>query len=86
MPANAEELRDPFVFGPRAGTAAQTEPTLVGVLWDAARPLAIIGEETVGIGDAIAEWRVVDIKPDSITLERGDRRETLYPGDPLPTE
>ena len=83
----AEELRDPFVFGPRTGEAtAQTGPTLVGVLWDATHPLAIIGDETVKVGDPIAEWRVVEIKADSVTIERGERRVVLHPGDGLPRD
>ena len=83
--AYAEEPRDPFVFGPRTGEAtAQAGPTLIGILWDAAHPLAIIGDETVKVGDPIAEWRVVEIKSDGVTIERGDRREVLYPGDSLP--
>ncbi len=85
--AQAEELRDPFVFGSRTDEAATSAgPTLIGILWDVAHPLAMIGEETVGVGNTIGAWRVVDIKPDEITLQRGDRREILHPGDGLPRD
>ena len=51
---HAEDLRDPFMFGPRTEVAAQTGPSLIGVIWDATQPLAIVGEQTVALGDRVA--------------------------------
>lgn len=86
--AGAEELRDPFVFGPRRETVEPSEASvvLVGILWDAHRPVAVIGEELVGIGQEVAGWRMVEIRPDHVVIERGSRRETLALGEPLPPE
>ena len=90
VPADREEdWRDPFVFGPRARTQAAVRvvgPTLLGIVWDATHPLAIVGEESVGIGDVVAGWRVVGIQQDGITVEREGRRERVSPGSSLPAE
>jgi len=77
-------LRDPFTFGPREGTAAGPEMVLMGVLWDAAHPLAMLGDETVGIGDHVADWQVVEIRQDGIVVQRGDRREVVSIGKSIP--
>ncbi len=82
----AEELRDPFMFGPRAETSAQSRAVLLGILWDATHPLAIVGDQMVAIGDHLGEWRVVEIHPDQIVLERAGRRESVIIGQPLPTD
>ena len=82
----AEELRDPFMFGPRGEAAVESGPTLVGVLWDPTHPLAIVGEQTLAVGDAIAEWQVVEIQQDGIVVQRADRREFIPLGTPLPNE
>ena len=83
---SAAESRDPFMFGPRAEGAAPSGPILVGVLWDASQPLAIVGEETVGVGGRIAGWQVMQIQPDGIVIQREDRREFLTPGTPFPLD
>ena len=84
--ARAEELRDPFTFGPRTDTAlpVATGPVLMGVLWDATKPLAILGDETVGVGDVIAEWRVLEIRQNGIVVQRGERQAFVTPGSSLP--
>jgi len=85
----AGELRDPFVFGPRSNTttaAPSSSHILVGILWDATHPLAILGDQTVGVGDVISDWRVVKIEQNGIELQRGDRREFLIPGSSLPRD
>ena len=87
--ARAEELRDPFVFGPRecAGMPVQVgRLVLVGVLWDATRPLAIVGNETVDVGDLIAEWRVVEIRQNGIVVQRGEHQAFVTPGSSLPND
>ncbi len=82
--ASAEELRDPFTFAPRASDQPAPHLTLIGVLWDTAHPLAVVGETIVGIGDTVAGWRVVDITQEGITLQHAEQRLFLKPGDPLP--
>jgi len=82
----AEELRDPFTFGPRGDAGTLAAPLLVGVLWDATHPLAMVGEEAVGAGDVIAGWEVVEIQPDGVVVQRGERRALIRPGERLPTE
>ena len=81
---HAETLRDPFTFGPREGTAEGPEMVLMGVLWDAAHPLAMLGDEAVGIGDRVADWQVVEIRQDGIVIQRGDRREVVSIGKSIP--
>ena len=94
----AEELRDPFVFGPRTESAkgrqgpapretgASPGLSLVGILWDAANPLAIIGDETVKVGDFVEQWQVVQIEQNGIVVQRGERREFVSPGTRLPSD
>ena len=80
----ADDLRDPFVFGSRAEVAAQAGPALIGVIWDATQPLAIVGEQTVAIGDRVEGWLVEAIGRDSVTLQVDDRREVIKLGETLP--
>ena len=80
----AEELRDPFTFGARTSTATQSRPMLIGILWDATHPLAMIGEQTVAVGDTVESWQVIAIEQDGIQLERGDAHEFVTTGHPLP--
>lgn len=79
----AEELRDPFVFGSQ-GDAPAPGAVLIGVLWDASNPLAMVGEETVRVGDLLEGWRVVEIRQDGIMLEQGGRQEFIEPGATIP--
>ena len=80
----AEELRDPFTFGPRKNVVEQTGFVLLGVLWDATHPVAIIGEETVGVGDSVAGWQAIEIQQNGIVVQRGERKEFIAPGQNLP--
>jgi len=82
--ASAEELRDPFTFGPRTGEQRRASPILVGILWDATYPLAMIGEREVTVGESVGDWQVVEIKPDGMTLQRGDQQEIVHPGEVFP--
>ena len=84
--SGAEEPRDPFTFGPRNEAAHQASTTLIGILWDAAHPLAMVGEQPVGIGDAVAGWQIIEIHQDSITVQRDTRRATITPGQALPQD
>ena len=85
--AGAQELRDPFTFGASGSTVEHpAQPTLIGVLWDVRQPLAMIGDDTVGVGDTIAGWNVIDIQQDGVTLQRDGRSVVLIPGTPLPPD
>ena len=83
---SAAEPRDPFMFGPRAESAEPSGPVLTDILWDAAQPLAMVGEETVGVGGQVAGWKMAEIRPDGIVIQRGDRREFITPGTPFPLD
>lgn len=83
-PVQAEELRDPFAFGPRAASSEQTSPILAGVLWDPTHPLAIFGDELVEVGQIIAGWRIVEIQQDGVLVQQGERQELILPGTTLP--
>ena len=78
------EERDPFVFGHRVETLQDTGEALSGVLWDAARPMAIVGEHMVGVGSFVGSWEIIAIHEDSVIVQRGDRREQILPGAAFP--
>lgn len=88
----AEPQRDPFMFGPRPGgepvediqVPAVPGPVLIGVLWDAERPLAVLGEEPTAAGQEVAGWLIVEISPNGITIERHGQRRSLEPGERIP--
>ena len=82
---HAETLRDPFTFSPHEGAMNMSEMVLIGVLWDEAHPLAIVGDENVGIGDRVMNWQIVEIQPDRIIVQREGRRETVALGNSLPS-
>jgi len=83
----AETLRDPFVFGPREGTPGTSSAVLMGVLlWDASNPLAIVGDQMVGLGDRVGPWEIVKIEETGIVIQRGGRQETVTTGSSLPTD
>ena len=82
--ARAEELRDPFAFGPRSGSTEQANPVLGGILWDPTHPLAMFGEELVEVGQTLAGWRIVEIQRDGVVVQQGERQELILPGSSLP--
>ena len=82
--AQAEELRDPFTFGPRTSATSQSRPMLIGILWDATHPLAIVGEQTVAVGEMLESWQIIAIEPDGIRLQRGQQQQVVTTGHPLP--
>jgi hypothetical protein len=87
--AEAQELRDPFTFGTRHRVLAPRPKTtqqlvLVGIIWDPAQPLALIGEQTVAVGQTIDGWRIEAITPEHVVLQREDERVTLLAGAALP--
>ena len=79
--AGAEELRDPFTFGPRSGEGV---PVLGGILWDASHPMAMVGDREVTIGEVVVGWQVVEIRQDGIVIQRGTEQEVVQPGEVFP--
>jgi len=82
----AEELRDPFLFGPREAVAVTAQPVLNGILWDARSPLAVIEGEPVVVGQTVGGWQVIEIQPDRIVIQRDSQRQLIAPGDSFPAE
>ena len=67
--------RDPFLPG---GAAADLgELTCSGILWDPQRPLALINGLTVGVGEEVAGYRVLEITRDAVTVSDGSQTVTL---------
>jgi hypothetical protein len=62
--------RNPFVISSSGGPLRFI---LKGILWDAARPSAIINGEIVEKGGRIGPCMVLDIKPDKVLLNDGTR-------------
>ena len=75
--------RDPFLAGNRESASGLR---LSGILWDPAHPLAVIGEEALMVGQTVEGWRVVEIQPGGVVLERDSRRQLLTPGKHLPSD
>ena len=67
--------RDPFTLAPRDGVGGLV---LSGIMWDAAHPIAMIGDQAVGVGDAIGSMRVLEIRPDAVRLSDGSREYELH--------
>ncbi|MBI2166731.1 MAG: hypothetical protein HYU34_00610 [Candidatus Omnitrophica bacterium] len=77
-PARKDEFasweRNPFMpWGLQGG--ASSAVTLNGIAWDPKNPKAVINDRIVGVGDEIAGYRIVEIKPASVVLsgEEGNR-------------
>ena len=86
-----DALRDPFAFksAEAAAPLAVAKPKgarLIGVLWDAKHPMAVIDGEPVNVGQQVGGWRVMAIQPNQVIIQRGDRKETLMTGEAIPTE
>ena len=61
--------RDPFT---RGGSAAGVRGlTLSGILWDPQKPIAILNDQMVSVGDEVEEYQVLEIRPDRVLLTDG---------------
>ena len=82
--------RDPFLPLVRDGrlvgdeaTAQDTpvesfKPVLYGVLWDpGGQSIAMINDTEVKVGDMVGDYRLLEIRPDSVVLENGGERMAL---------
>ena len=61
--------RDPFT---RGGSAAGVRGlTLSGILWDPQKPIAILNDQMVSVGDELDDYQVLEIRPDRVLLSDG---------------
>lgn len=63
--------RSPFVASLTVST--KTKLTLNGIIWDKAKPKAMIGDAIVVKGDTVGANKVVDIQPDRVILNDGTK-------------
>ena len=61
--------RNPFVFS----SAVSQEFILGGILWDVNKPAAIISGEVVAKGDSVGSYVVVEVQPDRVILNDGEK-------------
>lgn len=81
------EGRKPAVEAEQSQTAAEEDKTplnlnLMGVMLSPRGEMAILAEASgknrrVKLGGGIGGWRLVELKPDRVTLQRGDERREL---------
>jgi cytoskeletal protein RodZ len=58
------------------------EPKLQGIIYDPAKPWAIVSGKTVYVGDHVGDFRVKEITKNSVTLQNADGSEkTLVMGE-----
>ncbi len=57
--------------------AAMKKLKAEAILWNRSKPLAIINGNLVGVGDLLSGIRVVAIRRDSITLEKGQIQQVI---------
>ncbi len=68
-----ELKRDPFTAAPIiSDEGLRSEISLTGILWDKAKPLAIIDGNVVKKGERVGNKTVVDIKRDRVILSDGE--------------
>lgn len=68
-----ELKRDPFTAVPIiSNESLHSEISLTGILWDKAKPLAIIDGNVVKKGERVGNKTVVDIKQDRVILSDGE--------------
>ena len=64
--------RDPFSVAPVASLRAASHGLyLNGIAWDKEKPIAIINESILGVGDRVDSYIVVEIKQDRVILNDG---------------
>lgn len=61
--------RNPFM----SSLAVSQGPILDGILWDASKPVAIINGEIAGKGDSVGPYVVVEVRPESVLLNDGEK-------------
>ena len=74
--ATLEWRRDPFTSS-GVGEEATHSLNLSGILWDPAKPLAIINGQTVQVGDQLGAYRILSINRETVTISDGTATTTL---------
>jgi hypothetical protein len=69
--------RNPFEKGSSGPKDPRAGLTLEGVMWDDAKPIAIINQEFLSVGDLTGPFKVVKIFPDKVTLQDADSQFDL---------
>ena len=62
--------RNPFTVA-ESPKAAMLE----GIMWDARNPKAIINGQVLGVGDRVGSGEIVDIQPNSVTIQTGTTKK-----------
>ena len=70
----SEITRNPFTKKPVARAQPHAELNLEGIIYDPAAPLVLIDGETKAVGDRIKDMKIIEIQPDSVLLEKGNKR------------
>ena len=74
--ATLDWRRDPFIL---SGVGEEAHGLhLSGILWDPAKPLAIIDGQTVQVGDQLGEYRITSIDRETVTISNGTATTTLH--------
>ncbi len=83
-PAPPESHRRPSATGPASrefvGQAQLEDGQLVdldGIAWSESEPFALLNGQVVGVGEWVRSYRVVEIAPDQVTLEKDQDRIVL---------
>lgn len=61
--------RDPFAQGVMTSQASRL--VLLGIVWDAQQPLAIVNGRTVRVGEELDGYRIVEIAQDRVSVTDG---------------
>lgn len=70
--------RDPFI---RGGSAAGTRGlALSGILWDPTKPMAILNDQMVSVGDEVEGYQVLEIGTDRVLITDGTETIQLLIG------
>jgi hypothetical protein len=76
--ANLELKDDPFTSNPITNKRIDaTGISLKGIIWDKNKPVALINEEVVKVGDSISGYSVKEIDKDKVILTGGVNITTL---------
>ncbi len=72
--------RNPFSYGvsgnnQEAGRLSNL--SLTGIIWNITKPSAVINGQTVAVGDVIENFKVTQIKQDSVVIENANSRLEL---------
>jgi len=74
---------DPFSPAKKQINLAPEQLNLVGILWDADKPLAVINDTVVAQGDMIRDKKVVKIEKEAVILEENGKEIKLRLREPV---